>query len=265
MKSVAAAFQRVWVGSAAVLFFVLGAAAQTTNPLSAAEIQGRELAQKILAQRPTEGVTNTGVLEIRRGPERFFRIPIRFETRVAADHWVSLFEALNTNRAAVDVLRIMHREDLPNQYAVARAGRPGLTFPALDVCRVNAVQSESELFTPFADSDFWLCDLGLEFFHWPEQKIVRKEFARGRGCLVLESTRPHPPPNGYSRVDCWIDEETLGIVQARAYDAQGRLLKEFEPKSFKKINGQWELQDMEIRNAQTGSRTRVTFALTRGG
>jgi hypothetical protein len=39
------------------------------------------------------------------------------------------------------------------------------------------------------------------------------------------------------------------------------LLKVFDPKSFKKVNGQWELQDMEIRNVQTKSRTRIEFKL----
>ena len=114
---------------------------------------------------------------------------------------------------------------------------------------------------PFANSDFWICDLGLEFFHWPGQKIVKKENRRGRGCMVLESTNPEPSTNSYSRVLSWIDEESGGIVQAEAYDFKNKLLKEFAPKSFKKVNGQWELQDMEIRNDQTGSRTRIEFDL----
>jgi hypothetical protein len=107
----------------------------------------------------------------------------------------------------------------------------------------------------------------LEFFHWPEQKILKKENRRGRGCAVLESTNPNlssnnaVPPIPYSRVVSWIDEESGGIVHAEAYDAQNELLKEFDPKSFKKVNGQWELQDMEIRNVQTGSRTRIEFDL----
>ncbi|MGP8021051.1 MAG: outer membrane lipoprotein-sorting protein [Limisphaerales bacterium] len=113
----------------------------------------------------------------------------------------------------------------------------------------------------FAGSDFWVEDLSLEFFHWPEQKILKHEMRRGRACQILESTNPSPSPNGYSRVVSWIDNETLGIVQAEAYDAKGELLKEFYPKSFKKVNGQWELQEMEIRNDQTGSRTRLEFDL----
>ncbi|HEY3932691.1 MAG TPA: outer membrane lipoprotein-sorting protein [Verrucomicrobiae bacterium] len=119
--------------------------------------------------------------------------------------------------------------------------------------------SGAEIMMPFAHSDFWIADLGLEFFHWPEQKILKHEMKRGRSCQVLESTNPNPSTNGYSRVVSWIDNETLGIVHAEAYDFKNKLLKEFDPKSFKKVNGRWELQEMEIRNIQTGSRTRLEF------
>jgi hypothetical protein len=115
---------------------------------------------------------------------------------------------------------------------------------------------------PFAGSDFWVCDLGLEFFHWSVQKILKPyEMRRGRSCKVLESNNPNPSPNGYSRVVSWIDNETLGIVQAEAYDAKGKLLKEFYPKDFKKVNGQWGLGEMEMINDQTGSRTWIKFDL----
>jgi YD repeat-containing protein len=115
--------------------------------------------------------------------------------------------------------------------------------------------------TSFANSDFWICDLGLEFFHWPEQKILKKEVKRSRGCSVLESTNPDPATNGYSRVVSWIDNDGGGIVQAFAYDAQGKLLKEFYPTSLKKVNGQYQVQEMEMINDQTKSRTRLTFDL----
>ena len=114
---------------------------------------------------------------------------------------------------------------------------------------------------PFANSDFWIADLGLEFCHWPEQKILKREFRRSCSCMVLESINPKPPTNGYSRVDSWIDEESGGIVQAYAYDADGKLLKEFYPKDVKKVKGQWQVESMESRNVQTGSRTRLEFDL----
>ena len=114
---------------------------------------------------------------------------------------------------------------------------------------------------PFANSDFWLGDLGLEFLRWPGQKILRGETMRGVLCKVLESTNPNPPTNGYSRVVTWIDNESLGIVQAKAYDAKGNLLKDFYPNDVKKVNGQWQVGSMEIYNVQTRSRTTLKFDL----
>jgi YD repeat-containing protein len=64
-------------------------------------------------------------------------------------------------------------------------------------------------------------------------------------------------------VDSWIDEESLGIVQAYAYDAQGRKLKEFYPKNIEKVNGQYQVQEMEMDNVQTGSRSRIEFDLNK--
>jgi hypothetical protein len=62
-------------------------------------------------------------------------------------------------------------------------------------------------------------------------------------------------------LDSWIDEESSGIVMAKAYDAQDRLFKEFYPKDVKKVKGQWQVESLEIDNVQTGSRTRLEFDL----
>jgi len=77
----------------------------------------------------------------------------------------------------------------------------------------------------------------------------------------LESTNPAPVTNGYSRVVSWIDEDTLGIVEANAYDVNGKKLKDFYPKDFKKVNGQWQVQSLVMENLQTGSRSRLEFDL----
>jgi hypothetical protein len=114
---------------------------------------------------------------------------------------------------------------------------------------------------PFPGSDFWAVDLGLEFFHWPQQKLLKKVVRSSRGCSVLESMNPDPATNGYSRVVSWIDSESGGIIHAEAYDAKGKLLKEYDTKKLRKVNGQWQLEEMEIRNVQTGSRTRLEFDL----
>ncbi len=238
---------------AAVLLAGFGVTAQTTNALSGAEIQGRQLAQKLLDQRPSENFTNTGVLQIRDAAGKRSEIPFKCETFVTAYGWGNYYEAHLPN-GLFEKLSIAQSSNSPNRYFHHESSVSGRDR-ADDQSALLSVETTA----PFAGSDFWLCDLGLEFLHWPGQKILRGDTARGRLCKVLESTNPDPSPNGYSRVDSWIDNETLGIVEARAYDAKGKLLKEFFPKDIKKVNGQWQVGSMEIDNVQTGSRTRLVF------
>jgi len=235
-----------------ILFCAMMATAQTNNPTDA-EAQGQQLAQKILAQQPDRDFTNTGKLQIRGADGTSKEVPVTFTIIVTPTNWSCLYDATFTNQSGLtggEELRIVHINGQPNNYLTT----------VLHTGISNDVLSSSDT-DAFAGSDFWNDDLGLRFFQWPDQKIIKKEFMRGRGCMVLESRNPTPMLGGYSRVDSWIDEEILGVVHAEAYDANGKLLKVFDPKSFKKVNGQWELQDMEIRNVQTGSRTRIEFDL----
>ena len=244
--------------AAMILFFAVGATAETTNTLSDAEIQGRALVQRILAQRPTESSTNTGVLEIRNGSGKQTEIPVEIQIRITDAGWVNHYMTTSpylvtasTEEPPRDDVQIVHR-DGPNVYWSPISGSTNASY---DKGRMP-LANES-----FATSDFWLCDLGLEFFHWPQQKVLKKEFHRQCACMVLESTNPNPTTNGYSRVVSWIDEESLGIVEAYAYDANGKKLKNFYPKDFEKVNGQYQVHSLIMDNLQTGSRSRLEFDL----
>jgi hypothetical protein len=246
--------------AALTLLAAIGAAAQTTNTLSDAEIQGRQLAQKLLDQQPKENFTNAGVLQIRDANGKRSEIPVRCEVIVTKTNWQSIYDIrrinTNENHAAWTALFVTHSNNNSNQYQFCKVFIEAEKFGPV---ATNLAGEQTMI--PFAGSDFWIADLGLEFLHWPGQKILRGDTARGRLCKVLESTNPDPSTNGYSRVDSWIDNETLGIVEAKAYDAQGKLLKEFYPKDIKKVDGQWQVGSMEIDNVQTGSRTRLQFDL----
>jgi len=238
-----------------ILLATVGAVAQTTNGLSDAEIQGRKLAQQLCDARPAENFTNTGVLQVRVGSGKRLESSLVVKTMANSNCWEILYSAtLTVDKDLFEyALSATHTLGQPNIYHSIEENFAGHFEKDL---------LGNKTMTPFAGSDFWIVDLGLEFFHWPGQKILKKENTRGRGCMVLESTNPEPSTNGYSRVVSWIDEESGGIVQAKAYDFNGKLLKEFAPKSFKKdVNGQWELQEMEIYNDQTRSRTRIEFDL----
>ncbi|MEK7707281.1 MAG: outer membrane lipoprotein-sorting protein [Verrucomicrobiota bacterium] len=242
----------------AVCLLVSGVAAAAATELSDAEIEGRDLARLLLEQRPTENFTNASVLKIRDAKGKRIEIPVECKTIVTETNWQSIYKATlndNSNAPGAVKLTVLHDGLKPNQYEVVES------FGLVDTMnRVKSLLGTATMIA-FVHSDFWVADLGLEFFHWPAQKVLKHEMRRGQACKVLESRNPVPSTNGYSRVVSWIDNDSGGIVHAEAFDAKGKLLKEFNPKEFKKVNGQWQLQEMEIRNVQTGSRTRLEFDL----
>jgi hypothetical protein len=242
--------------AAMVLFFALGATAEATNTLSNAEIQGHQLAQQLCEAQPAENFTNAGILQIRNSNGSRTNLNFQGQVTVTKSNWQSAYVVTLKSKAGVPdsiwlAINNSSREQ-SHEYIFKPAGH----------C-IPVALKDGETMIPFAGSDFWVADLGLEFFHWPQQKILphTTNLKRGQSYTLLESTNPNPTTNGYSRVLSWIDKESGGILEAEAYDFNGKLLKDFAPKSFKKVNGQWELQEMEIRNVQTGSRTRLEFDL----
>ncbi len=230
---------------AMILFFVFGTAAATTNDLSDAQLQGRKLAQQLCEARPAES-TNTGVLKIRDAKKHWLEIPVRFQitaTQADSSGWEARYETTGTNHW---LLTISHAANQPNHYRLVRPDGP-------------ADLTGNETAIPFAGSDFWIADFGLEFLFWPEQKILKKEFHKNCACVVLESTNSHPATNGYARVVSWIDEDSGSVIEAQAYDGSGKPLKDFNLKSLAKINGHWRVEAVIMENDQTGSRTRLEF------
>jgi YD repeat-containing protein len=221
-----------------------------------AATEGRALAAEIVAQRPAENSQSVGVMTIRDAQNKRTQIPIRFSTVLTPTNWLSVYEA--TESGDTRTLTIAHNGSAPGRYQMSVRTKDGSVE-----LKMGAGTTTNNIETlPFAGSDFSLGDLGLEFFHWPDQKLIKKEMKRSRSCKVLESVNPKPASGAYSRVDSWIDNDSDGIVMAQAYDRQGNLLKQFIPKKVKKVEGQWQLEEMEIDNTQTGSSTRVDFDLS---
>jgi len=123
-----------------------GAFASATNDLSDAEIQGRQLAQQLCEARPTENLTNTGALQIRNGNGMRTEISVKFQTIATAANWLTIYET--TSEAYRIKLIVVHGDKQPSRYQFREGDLTG-----------------NEIMTPFAGSDFWIADLGLEFFH----------------------------------------------------------------------------------------------------
>jgi hypothetical protein len=241
-------------------FLALSTSGPAAEPPDAQQ-RGRALAEEILAGRPAdalagprtgESFSQTGALQIR--PKSGERLSLPFTVRVATTptNWWTCYEV--TNAPAGDTrLEIIQNPKSTNQYRLTQAPAGGLASAKARVI------SGDETMTPFAGSDFWIADLGLEFLHWPDQRVIGEEKRRSRDCQVLESRPPALKSGSYGRVLTYVDIESGGIILVEAYGANSRLLKAFAPKAPKKVNDQWELQKMSIRNEQTGSQTMLDF------
>ena len=216
--------------------------------------EGRELAAELAQARPRHSFTNSGVLRRRDATGNRTHLPLTIRTLIpegAAD-WQIIYEAQpgGTNETLV----ITHHAAGVPTYEI---GRSSGDIPAA----LRPLGPEAAI-TPLAGSDFWVSDLGLDFLHWPEQRIIRRdkpEMRKGRPCRILESSRSAGP--GYVRVRSWIDLEHRQPLIAEAYDAPGNLVKEFSVGSVKKVDGVWQLKDMEITNERAGTVTKLEFDL----
>ncbi len=219
------------------------------------EAEGQALAAELREQQPPDRLATSGTLKMRDAAGARRQTEVHLRVVKGEESWVSSYETPGTNTLPPERLVVLHTPGKPNQYLYTRAATPGSALPQ------PAALSSASAATPFAGSDFWLSDLGLEFFHWPQQRVLRTEMRKGRSCRVLESLNPAPAGANYARVLSWIDVETGGLLRAEAYGTDKKLQKEFSVRSFKKVNGLWQLKEMEIRDDKTDSRTRLEFDL----
>jgi hypothetical protein len=212
--------------------------------------EGRELVDQLLSQVPVQDYTNTGTLLIRPRGGDAREMHVRFMLRVEQDRWLSLYEADSNQPDQLNAFTILSQVGEPNRYFRGHPRDPDSLAPLTP----NEAATLS-----FAGSDFAAGDLGLEFLRWPVQRLLKKEMRRSQSCNVLESIQTNAPAGSYSRVVSWLDIDTGGIVVAEAFDANRKRVKEFMPKSFKKVDGHYQLKEMEIEDFQKHSRTAITF------
>jgi hypothetical protein len=211
--------------------------------------EGQALVHQLRSQQPSDFSVFKGQLRVRSADGKWRSLPLLSRVIPGEKSWEVIYEiaAAATNQA--EQLSVTHQLEGPNQYRWTRG---------------SETMAEPPLTTPLALSDFSLGDLGLEFLQWPEQRVLYREMRRGRPCQVLESVAPADAPArslGYRRVRSWVDIESGGLLRAEALDAQDKVVKEFAVGSFKKVNGQWQLHDLEMRNEKQDTRTKIVFEL----
>lgn len=218
---------------------------------------GLELAAKLRSLAPAENTEVSGVLNIRRRGQDLEQVPLLTRVRVGSSGWEAVYRTRQTPQRPAEHLVIRHTPNKPNEYLYVRGAQADNPQPV----------SHSQLAMPFAGSDFWLMDLGLEFLHWPVQRLVKLEkpaMRKGRPCDKLDSVNPNPAPGAYARVVSFIDKESGGLIVAEAFDQENRSIKEFSVRSVKKVQGEWQLNEMEMTDKRAGSTTRIDFDVENG-
>jgi Outer membrane lipoprotein-sorting protein len=214
---------------------------------------GRELVTRLLSQRPSESLTNQGLLCVHRTKRDGFQVPLRITVQAGESSWSITYSTRGTNQDHAAAFTVQHTVKGPDEYRVMLFSRsPGVTNEFEMLSGLHA-------YLPFADSDFGLADLGMEFLHWPTQRLLKKGISHSRSCNQLESVAPPGQTKTYARVLSWFDIETGGLLAAKAYDASGKVVKEFSPTALKKLGDRYEVQEVEMRNLRTGSRSVLSF------
>ena len=219
--------------------------ADSPLPTTDTTVEGQRLAEQLRSSPPQEAVTMRGRLNVRDASGNIRDVPFQFKSVVTPTNWLTLYRASSVGTNVNQPLAVIHEPDRPNTYWEAATDSPDswVALPGADSAK------------SFAGSDFTIADLGLEFLHWPTQRLAKVEMRRSRSCHVLESSRPVAKGAEYVRVLSWVDVESGGILVAEAYDAANKLLKEF---AVNKVKNK-QVEQMEMRNTQAKSRTRLDF------
>jgi hypothetical protein len=231
-----------------------GACVISAAEANRAELDGQSLALELCQQQPSEPLQTKATLKFRDENGASRTVPVKFQTRIEALSWQAFYEAVQVAEGSLQRLQVHHQTRGANEYFWAEGTQNQAPRST------NRISGDA-LFTPFGATDFWVADLGLDFFHWPNQLLRQKEMRVSRFCLVLESRPAVASQTGYSRVLSWIDQESRNPLRAEAYGPDGQLLKVFTIGHLKRINGRLQLKEMDIRNLKTGSRTRLEFDL----
>lgn len=242
------------------LVFLVGICVATATPvpsLPAADSplsRGQILVAELRDARPVEDVEVRGWIRRRDADGHRTSIPFRYRTRTGTAAWETIYETEGGAGVPAQRLTVIHAEGQPNRYRLE--GLPPSTNAPVQELTGDAAM------VPFAGSDFWLADLGLEYFHWAEHRLddeARIRMRKGRPCKVLESVNPTPGARGYTRVRSWVDRETGKPILAEAYGPGRKLLREFEIGGVTKVNGVWQLKNMEMRDLRADSVTVLEF------
>jgi hypothetical protein len=101
-------------------------------------------------------------------------------------------------------------------------------------------------------------DLSMRFLYWPNAKVVGDEKISFQKCWVVRVQNPDQR-GPYRLVDMWVDQGSGAMLKMRAYNGQGKLLKEFIVRKGQKYKGAYILKQMRVTSYNAGAKNEVTY------
>lgn len=99
--------------------------------------------------------------------------------------------------------------------------------------------------TPIANTDLTLEDLSLRFLCWPDPKIIGTEKIKTQSCYIIRVFNPNKDGN-YSTCDLWIHRKEGALMQVKAYDWKGKLIKMFRVSDLMRHNGNYMIKTLKV-------------------
>lgn len=119
---------------------------------------------------------------------------------------------------------------------------------------------------PLLASDITPRDLALDFLAWPGARVIGRGNAKTLPAFILEADSPEKDSTIRS-VRYWISTEHFVLVQAEAYDANGRVVKRFDVNGVQRFGEFWTIKELRVANMVPGrniSRSRTFIEIARG-
>jgi hypothetical protein len=105
------------------------------------------------------------------------------------------------------------------------------------------------------NSSFTPSDLSLDFLSWRKQKFIGTSEMKDRACYHIESISQKEDGSPYDRVEAWIDQEYFAIMKSECYDAEGKMVKEFQIKSITILEGNYIPKRIELNEPLKNRKT----------
>lgn len=190
--------------------------------------------QNLLARLPSKPVTLTGELLTSPATGDTSRLTLTIQLRYPREATYTIGDAFGKPLEQLTVLRDHTRVSYLYLTGDPMRGAPA---PSLDQPIQNTALS-------------WM-DLSLGFLWWEGGRIIGQEENRGQPCYVLDRHAPARAMMPYASMRIWIDTRISMLMEAMGYDMLDNPLRRLSIKSFKKINHEWMVKDLEVENFAT--------------